>query len=628
MCGIVGYYGPQAPKDVIVQGLKRLEYRGYDSAGVAILDGKHFKLVRASGKLSELQKKLETISFDGHLGIGHTRWATHGGPSERNAHPHCVGGVSLVHNGIIENYQHIKQELAKDGVQFSSDTDSELVAHLIARKIKKTGDLLRAVQLVLPELQGAYSILVVSETEPDTMVAFKNGPPLIVGVGTKEMIVASDIQAIVSYTQKVVYLDDLEIVKIRGTSFQVYDSHGKPIEKEIDTVAWNTEQIEKAGFKHFMLKEIHEQPRAVANALAPHIDVEAHKVRLNGVGFSSKNFEQLEKLDLAADAIETARVLGSIERVFIVACGTSFYAGLIGKYLIESIAKLPVECDIASEFRYRDPVIPKNSLVVVISQSGETADTLAALRLAKQLGAKTLSICNVRRSTIDREANGHLYMNSGVEIGVASTKAFVSTLAVLNVFALALGRLRETVTAGEEAEYIEALQAAPSQMEAVLSYDKFFASAANTLKDFRGVLYMGRGVSYPIAMEGALKLKELAYMHAEGYAAGEMKHGPLALIDERMLVLMVAPRDQHYEKTVSNLEEARARGGKIISIGSGDDAALKSVSDYYLSLPKAKWNVNPMLAVIPVQLLSYHVAEAFGHDVDQPRNLAKSVTVE
>lgn len=628
MCGIVGYYGPKQPKDVIVSGLKRLEYRGYDSAGVAILDKGGFKLVRASGKLSELQKKLETEPFDGNIGIGHTRWATHGVPSERNAHPHKVDGVSLVHNGIIENYQQIRAELAAKGKTFKSDTDSELVAHLIALEVAQTKDLFEAVKKVLPKLTGAYSILAVWDGQADTMVAFKNGPPLLVGIGAEETVVASDIQAIISYTNRVIYLDDHEIARIRGTACDIFSADGKPLKKEISMVQWNAEQAEKAGFRHFMLKEIHEQPRAVANALAPHIDLKNHAVRLSRVGFSSPSFDGLEKLDEAVDWIETQARLKEIDRVFIIACGTSFYAGMVGKYLIESLAKVPVEYDFASEFRYRDPVIPPRTLVMTISQSGETADTLAALRLAKQAGALTLSICNVRRSTIDREAHGHLYMNSGVEIGVASTKAFVSTLAVLNLFAMALGRIRGALSHEAERAQIEALLAVPSQMEAVLSYDKFFSEAASRLKDFRGLLYMGRGVSYPIALEGALKLKELAYMHAEGYAAGEMKHGPLALIDERMLIVMVAPRDQYYEKTVSNLEEARARGGKIISVGTGDDEHLKSVSEYYLSLPEAHWSIHPLLSVIPMQLLAYHVADVLGHDVDQPRNLAKSVTVE
>jgi glucosamine--fructose-6-phosphate aminotransferase (isomerizing) len=628
MCGIVGYCGPKDPKEVIIGGLKRLEYRGYDSAGVAILDNGRYKLVRASGKLVELQKKLETESFTGHIGIGHTRWATHGVPSERNAHPHNVDGITLVHNGIIENYHQIRSQLRTEGVTFKSDTDTEIVAHLIARKVRETKDLFKAVELVLPELVGAYSILVVWEEQPDIMVAFKKGPPLVLGVGDREVVVASDIQAIIAHTNQVVYLNDFEIALIKGSDLQFFSAAGQQIKKEVHTIQWNAEQIEKAGFKHFMLKEIHEQPRAVANAIAPHIDLEKSQVCLTGLGFSVSSLEAVEKMDLAKDAIETARQLKCIERVFIIACGTSHYAGMVGKYLIEMIARLPVECDIASEFRYRSPVIPPNSLVVVISQSGETADTLAALRLAKQAGALTLSICNVRRSTIDREAHGHIYMNSGVEIGVASTKAFVSTLALLNLFAVYLGRLNEAINEAQEKSFIEALLAAPSHMETVLAYDRFFAEVAGKLKAYRGLLYMGRGVNFPIAMEGALKLKELAYMHAEGYAAGEMKHGPLALIDERMLIVMVAPKDQHYEKTVSNLEEARARGGQIISVGTGDDQALKDVSQYYLSLPKAEWTINPILATIPLQLLAYHVAEAMGHDVDQPRNLAKSVTVE
>ncbi len=628
MCGIVGYLGPLNPKDVIIDGLKRLEYRGYDSAGVAIFDHGVFKLVRASGKLSELQRKLDHEKFSGHIGIGHTRWATHGVPSERNAHPHTVDGVSLVHNGIIENYQDIKASLGREGVKFSSDTDSELVAHLISRRVKQCGNLLEAVQKVLPELRGAYSILVVWEKEPDIMVAFKNGPPLVIGVGKGQTIVASDVQAIVAYTQEVVYLEDQEVVRIGQDHLEFFSIDGKAIRKERHHITWSASEAEKSGFKHYMLKEIHEQPRAVASALAPHLDLKDKSCKLSRVGFGQSSVDALAKLDPSLDAAETARRLKQIERVFLVACGTSNYAGLAGKYLIEKIAKLPVECDLASEFRYREPVVPPNSLVIVISQSGETADTLAALRLAKSLGALTLSICNNPRSSIDREADGHLYMNSGVEIGVASTKAFVSTLALLNTVAIYLGRLHERLSHAEEQKYVDSLLALPAQMEGVLSYDKFFAEAAERLKKFKGLLYMGRGINFPLALEGALKLKELAYMHAEGYAAGEMKHGPLALIDERMLIVMIAPRDQHYEKTMSNLEEARARGGKIISIGTGHDHQLQAISDDYLSLPDANWNINPILEAIPLQLLAYHVADSLGHDVDQPRNLAKSVTVE
>lgn len=608
MCGIVGYYGPQNPKDVIIKGLKSLEYRGYDSAGVAILNGGEYKRVRAEGKLSALQAKLEAETFDGHIGIGHTRWATHGAPVERNAHPHTVEGVSIVHNGIIENYMQLREELGA-GTRFESETDSELVAHLISREGHATQNLLQAVLRVLPRLHGAYSILVVSRDFPDEMVAFKNGPPLIVGPAQGAVLVASDVQAILPYTKRVIHLEDFEVAHIKGESVSIFNSNGERIEKVAVEVDWTAEQAQKDGYEHFMQKEIFEQPRAVARALAPHIDLSKHAVQLKDVGFEESYWSQ-------------------IERVFIVACGTSYYAGMVGKYLIEELARIPVETDIASEFRYRRPVLPKNSLAVIISQSGETADTLAALRQLKQMNVPTLSICNVKNSTIDREASGRLYMNSGVEVGVASTKAFTSTLAILHLLAIQLAKSKMNLSTEDEQRYIKALLATPAQMETVLACDKFFAEAANTLKGYKGFLYMGRGVSYPIALEGALKLKELAYMHAEGYAAGEMKHGPLALIDQRMAVVMLAPSDGLYEKTLSNLEEAKARGGEIISVGVVGNERLKSLSQHYLSLPKAEWSVNPLLEAIPLQLLAYHVACALGHDVDQPRNLAKSVTVE
>jgi glucosamine--fructose-6-phosphate aminotransferase (isomerizing) len=609
MCGIVGYFGPKNPKDVIMSGLKALEYRGYDSAGVAILDGGHFKRVRAEGKLSNLSDKLSNESFNGHLGIGHTRWATHGKPSERNAHPHAVGSVSLVHNGIIENYVSLREELVREGAVLESETDSELVAHLLDRELKRTPDLLAAVLKLLPRLEGAYAIVAVNEKQPETMVAFKNGPPLIVGVGSDAMYVASDVQALLPYTKRVVYLDDGEIVLVQGASYRVFDVHGKPVQKTVNEVNWTADVASKGGFSHFMLKEIFEQPRAVAQAIQPHINLSKNCVELSEVGLS------------VAD-------LAGIERVFIVACGTSYYAGMVGEYVIERLARLPVECDIASEFRYRHPVLPKNSLFISISQSGETADTLAAVRLAKQSGVKVLSICNVRSSSIDREADGHLYMNAGAEIGVASTKAFSSTLALLNVLALALARAKGSLSAADESEYVRQLQAAPAQIETVLNLDKFFKQAAARLKAFKGFLYLGRGVHYPIALEGALKLKELAYMHAEGYAAGEMKHGPLALIDSEMAVVMLVPHDDLFEKSLSNLEEAKARGGQVLSIGTGHNSRLEQVSSFYLSLPEADWFTLPLLEVVPVQLLAFHVAASLGHDVDQPRNLAKSVTVE
>ncbi len=628
MCGIVGYLGPKDPKQIIVSGLKALEYRGYDSAGVAILHHGKFKRVRAEGKLLNLESRLLNEEFDGHLGIGHTRWATHGPPSERNAHPHCVGGVSIVHNGIIENYSELREDLIDNGSILESDTDSELVAHLIHREVSAGKDLLSSVFAVLPKLRGAFSILAVSEDQPDEMVAFKNGPPLIVGVGATETLVASDIQAIMPYTQNVIFLEDDQIVHARGIQLQMYSPDGKKLTVKPRMMEWSPELVEKKGYPHFMLKEIFEQPRAVASAITPHIDLEKHELSLNKIGFSANHISELDQLDEMKDRIFTNQVFAGIERIFIVACGTSFYAGMVGEYLIERLCGVPVEVDIASEFRYRHPVIPSNSMVIVISQSGETADTLAALRLAKEVGAKVLSICNVKNSSIDRESDGHIYMKAGVEIGVASTKALTATLALLNVLALAIAKARGRLSHAEEKEAVQELLATPSQMEKVLAYDKFFSEAASSLQDFRGFLYMGRGASYAMALEGALKLKELAYLHAEGYAAGEMKHGPLALIDEKMAIVMLAPKDELYEKTVSNLEEARARAGKIICIGTGEDERLKKVSLHYLALPEVSWNLNPLLQVIPLQLLAYHIASSLGLDVDQPRNLAKSVTVE
>lgn len=614
MCGIVGYLGPQDPKKIIVEGLKRLEYRGYDSAGIAVLHDGKTKRVRAEGKLKNLEDKLVHENFNGHLGIGHTRWATHGAAVEKNAHPHQVGEISIVHNGIIENYLEIKKELISRGAHITSDTDSELVAHLINEEIKKSQNLLMAVQKTLSQLIGAFSVVVMWEKSPNEMIAFKDGPPLIVGINdqNKEYFVVSDVQAALQYTKNFVYLEDREVVHIYNHDIRYYSALGAPLKKQLVKLDWNPEQIEKMGFKHFMLKEIYEQPRAVAAAMRPHINTETHTVELTGLGFDRPANE----------------VFKSIDRILFIACGTSFYAANVAQYLIEQVSGIPVQIDIASEFRYRKPIVSPNTLVITISQSGETADTLAAIRLAKEKGALTLSITNVLRSSIDREAHGHLYMNSGVEVGVASTKAFTSTLALANLLALQIAKVRGQLSSEQEASYVKNLLAVPSQLEVVLAYDKYFSEAAKKLKDFKGFLYLGRGVSYPIALEGALKLKELAYMHAEGYAAGEMKHGPLALIDTSMAIVVVAPQDELLEKTISNLQEAKARGGKIISIGTGENAGLKSMSEYYLSIPQANWMTNPLISVVPLQLMAYHLADSLGYDVDQPRNLAKSVTVE
>ncbi len=614
MCGIVGYLGgTKDPKEVIINGLKKLEYRGYDSSGIAIWNNNEFKRIRASGKLKELEQQSKSVLFSGHVGIGHTRWATHGAPNERNAHPHKAGDVTVVHNGIIENYLEIREEIKAQGITPTSDTDTELVAHLIYLQLKKTPHLLTAVKTVRSRLKGAYALLVVWDKAPEEMVALKDGPPLVIGLGQNENFVASDVQALLEYTKKFIYLNDLEMAHLHKGEIDYFDQDGNKFTPTVHELNWSADQVEKQGYPHFMLKEIYEQPRAIATAMEQHIDLATMSVNLRDLNFSNGS---------------TQDVFKNIERIFIVACGTSYYAGQVAKYYIEQLARVPVETDIASEFRYRQPVIPPKSLVLTISQSGETADTLASIRLAKQLGATTLSLCNVKNSSIDREAHGHLYMNSGPEIGVASTKAFVSSLVILNLLALSIAKAKDLLTKETEQKHLEALLAAPSQMEGVLAYDKYFAEAAQRLQQFKGFLFMGRGVSYPIAMEGALKLKELAYLHAEGYAAGEMKHGPLALIDEKMAIIMVAPHDEVYEKSLSNLEEARARGGKIWLLSDGAKVEFNNTSEAFLKMPRTHWAISPILNVVPLQLLAYHLACSLNHDVDQPRNLAKSVTVE
>ena len=628
MCGIVGYLGPEDPKSIILAGLKKLEYRGYDSAGVSILDHGSFKRIRAEGKLVNLEKKLKTESFDGGIGIGHTRWATHGVPSERNAHPHKVQGVSLVHNGIIENYLEIKESLLKAGAEITSDTDSELVAHLIAQEVEKTKDLPQAVFQVLPMLKGAFSILVVWEKQPELLVAFKDGPPLILGVGEGQSFIVSDVQAALAYTHRFVYLEDREVAIVKKDGFEIFSLDRKKLNKKIDEIHWTTDQSDKRGYAHYMLKEIYEQPQAFSAAIEPHINPGSETVLLGALGFSGASPNQIHSLDKVKEWEQTLNVFKDVERISIVACGTSYYAGLLGKYLIEERSRIPVDIDVASEFRYRNPPLNSKTLLISISQSGETADTLAAVRLAKQKGVRVLSLCNVVNSTIDREAHGHMYMNAGTEVGVASTKAFICTLGLLQCLSVALGRVKGHTKAEDEKQIVRSILSIPAQLEVVLAFNKYFADAAESLKKHKGFLYMGRGVNYPMALEGALKMKELAYLHAEGYAAGEMKHGPLALIDKDIAIVMIVPKDELYDKTISNLEEAKARGGQIISIGTGEDSRLREASHRYLSLPNAHPSCNPILAVVPLQLMAYHMAKSLGHDVDQPRNLAKSVTVE
>ncbi len=610
MCGIVGYWGPEKPKKVILDGLRSLEYRGYDSAGVAIFDSSKLKVVRSPGKLSQLEEKIKSSEFTGPSGIGHTRWATHGAPNEKNAHPHKVGSIAVVHNGIIENYIEIKEKLAKKKIMPSSDTDSELIAHLLSLECKKGKNLLEATLNVIPQLRGAYSILVVNEDEPDTLLAFKNATPMLVGIGEKEIIIASDVQAFISRTNRVAYLEDGEIVLSKKGQVKFFNVRGQEItNKKIHEVKWNSVMAEKAGFDHFMQKEIFEQPQALRQTMESHVDHDSMTVKLKPTGLTDAQFKKFSRIQL-------------------IACGTAWHAALVAKYFFERVTKISTQVDIASEFRYGHSILEKDTLVIVVTQSGETADTLACLRLCKKEGHKTLAVVNVPHSSIDRESHGRLYTNAGPEIGVCSTKAFTSQIVALQLLALHMARLRKSCKVTEIQEHVRALLELPSQVEVCLNHDKWFKEAALSLTAYRGFLYIGRGVNYPVALEGALKLKEITYLHAEGYPSGELKHGPIALVDSSMAVVAMASKDELYEKNVSNIEEVRARGAQIIAIGTEDDAHLRRLSRHYLSIPKATWATNSILMAIPVQLLSYHVAVALKRDVDQPRNLAKSVTVE
>lgn len=595
MCGVVGYWGPLPPKKVILDGLRRLEYRGYDSTGIAIFDHHELKVVRSPGKLINLEAKLQGTDFTGPCGIGHTRWATHGEPNEKNAHPHKVGAVAIVHNGIIENYAEIRSRLIASGAKIQSDTDSELVAHLLAQEINsgRSRGLFDATLKIISQLKGAYSILAVNEKEPDTLLAFKNGTPMLVGLGSKEVIIASDVQAIIEHTNRIVYLEDGEIVLSRKNEVQFFDIKGNKIEKKIHEIKWNAAMAEKAGFSHFMEKEIYEQPRAIGQTMAAHIDHKSKSVHL-------KDFE------LTDEEIRGA------SRIQLVACGSAWHAALTAKYLLENLARIPADIDIASEFRYRHPVLDKNTLVITVSQSGETADTLACLRYCKAQGLKILSVCNVPQSSIDREATARIYTNAGPEIGVCSTKAFTAQIVALHLLALHVARIRKTIDDKTMRANVEALLALPSQVEVCLNHDKWFKQAALALSKYKGFLYLGRGLLYPIALEGALKLKEITYLHAEGYPSGELKHGPIALVDKDMAIITMAPKDELYEKNISNIEEVRARGGQIIAIGTEGDEHLKSLALHFLAIPAALPNVYPVLATIPVQLLSYHLACVLG----------------
>jgi glucosamine--fructose-6-phosphate aminotransferase (isomerizing) len=608
MCGIVGYVGPRQAAEILVEGLRRMEYRGYDSAGIAVINGCGIRIAKAAGKLSALVDQLRDATPEGTIGVGHTRWATHGAPTTPNAHPHTdqSGRIAVIHNGIIENANTIRKALLQRGHTFKSETDTEVLAHLIGEYY--LDDLEEAVAGALWDVEGAYGIAVVCSEQPDTVVAARNGSPLLVGVGDGEYFVASDASAILEHTRSVVYLDDGEMVVLTRDGYRVRNFTETHVEKPVNQIEWDLATIERGGYTHFMLKEIFEQPESLKNTLRGHLLEEEGTARLRGLNLTDEDLKRFE-------------------RVVITACGTSWHAALIGEYMIEELARLPVEVEYASEFRYRNPVLDDRCLVIAISQSGETADTLAAVREAKRRGARTVGLVNVVGSTIAREVEGGLYLRAGPEIGVASTKAFNSQVAALAMLALRIARLR-SLSVLQGRELIRALQALPSQLEQVLARAGEVEALAE--KYYRGpnALYLGRGVNFPVALEGALKLKEISYIHAEGYPAAEMKHGPIALIDENMPVVIIAPKDAVYSKIVSNVEEVKARKGKVIAIVTEGDTEIAKLADDTFTLPATHDLLTPILASVPLQLFSYHVAVRRGCNIDQPRNLAKSVTVE
>jgi len=615
MCGIVGYIGKRSPIDILYEGLKKLEYRGYDSAGIAILQQGEISVKRSQGKLSELKKELEDPQFrptavnENYIGIGHTRWATHGKPSKRNAHPHQAGPIVLVHNGIIENYVTLREKLLGKGYELKSETDTEIVAYLIYDNFRREKSFEASVFLAVKELKGSYSLGVICQDEPEKVIAVRNGTPLVVGIGDNENFIASDITALLEHTDRVQYLDDHEVAILEPNQVTIKDRDGKVLNKKTKKIDWSAEMVEKQGYQHFMLKEIHEQPQAIIQTLQDRI---------------TKNKDELYLEDLKL----TEQELLSIKKIFLVACGTAYHAAMVGKYLIESMARIPCEVDIASEFRYRKPIIGKDDLLIVISQSGETADTLAALREGKQQGAKVIAICNVKGSSIDREADSTIFTYAGPEIGVASTKAFTTQLVVVNLLAIHLGLVLKTLSKEKAAPYIQDIVCLPQYMDEILKLEPQIKKLAQKYYRKKTFLYLARGINYPIALEGALKLKEISYINAEGYAAGEMKHGPIALVDEDTPVIILVPEDKYYDKVVSNLEEIKAREGIVIAIGTEGNKQLSKQVDSWIEIPKRSDNVMPILLTIPVQLIAYYIALKKGTDIDQPRNLAKSVTVE
>ena len=613
MCGIVGYVGHREALPILLDGLKRLEYRGYDSAGVALLEGEEIHNIKSAGRIESLEAKLKDQKWQGPsrqatLGIAHTRWATHGLPTTENAHPHldCHGKIALVHNGIIENYEYLKAILLEEGHIFSSDTDTEVLVHLIEKYYR--GDLASAVRSALQEVEGTYGIAVLCVEEPDKLVLARDSSPLLIGLGEGEYFAASDVAAILEHTRKIVYLENGEVAVITRNGIITTTGDGVPVRKKVEEIHWDLEMIEKSGHHHFMHKEIHEQPSSILNALRGRVD------EVNGKPRLGMFFEKRELLD-------------QLKRVVILGCGTSWHAGLVGEYMMEELARIPVEVEYASEFRYRDPILEGGTVAIAISQSGETADTLAAMKEAKRRGATTLAICNVVGSSIAREAEGGVYLHAGPEIGVASTKAFTSQLAVLYLLTLSIARAR-----GMEKEKarktLQELNRLPEQVKTILQREEEIIEIARLYKDSTNFLYLGRGYNFPVALEGALKLKEVSYIHAEGYPAAEMKHGPIALISPEMPVVFIATRDRAYGKILTNIEEVKARGGRIIAIATEGDSTIKDKVDHVFYIPQTIDPLVPVLSVVPLQLLAYHIAVMKGCDVDKPRNLAKSVTVE
>ena len=610
MCGIIGYVGKKNAVPLLLEGLKRLEYRGYDSAGIALQTDGHIRVEKVSGKISVLEKRLADTDLTGISGIGHTRWATHGAPTEQNAHPHldCECQVALVHNGIIENCNVLREMLIKEGHVFKSETDTEVLAHLIERFHERGKPLEEAVRGALGMVKGTYGLAVICADEPDKIVAARNGSPLVLGIGAHEHFVASDVPAIMSHTRDVVFMDDGEVAVLTPEGFSTVTTSDEEVIKEVERITWDLQMAEKGGFPHFMLKEIFEQPRSISNAMAGRVVAETGEAHLGGV-------------TLTEDEIR------NISRIVITACGTSWHAGLIGEYMLEEYARIPVEVEYASEFRYRDPLVDPTSVVVVISQSGETADTLAAMREAQRKGARAIGICNVVGSTIARESDCGTYVHAGPEIGVASTKAFTSQVVVLMLLTMHLAKTRlGDFPIGKEA--VAALERLPAQVQGILERSDEIKDIAAEYSPNNNFLYLGRGYHFPVALEGALKLKEISYIHAEGYPAAEMKHGPIALIDDKMPVVVVAVKDGAYDKIMGNIEEVKARGGRILAIASEGDEEIAKKVDHVIYIPATLPALTPILSVLPLQLLAYHIAVIRGCNVDQPRNLAKSVTVE